>query len=1185
MPVRNISRPRPVIGVLPGWQVFWVSLQPFLEPMLRGIHTAARDMDCDLLIACGLYRQNDLRHRASWTLMPSEIDYLPVGVDNTDGLIIITNPPNPNIPQLQTYFNELTTTQHPIVSIGFSQAKIQILPDNFQGVYQGLQHLYAHGHRRIAYIAGFENSPQHTDGYERQAAYRQFLQDYDLEYDPRLVAYGEHSIVSGRRAMEQLLATGIPFTAIFSSDDGSAMGAVEVLKASNIRVPEDIAVIGFDNDLFAGTVESPLTTTQLPSFDMGYQAVQQLLRELSDPAPTPQTRRVVGPLIIRESCGCTHQQLIASETETAKNAETPPTEPPLIQRIFTAVVTETHHIQSEQLRQFCQELVIAYHASCQTQSFQAFLTTLGHILDVVATVGDDMSVWQTAIALLEHHARHAANGELTTFSSQLLIQARLLVAQQAGYQYSRSVIQHNDMTDYLSRLTAHLHTALTLEEILQVIVAHLAVLRIQTMHLTLFEPEENNPIAWCRIYTLTHQGHREHPELVETRLFPPPGMFADSAAYHLALVPLIVENRQMGFVIFDAENLELCGSITWQISAALRGSQLYQQAAQARQTAEEANRLKSRFLAMVSHELRTPLSLITGLSEMLLRETNGDKDAEKHLQRIYASARHLNGLIGDVLDLASTEMGQLRLAWDTIDLRQVFEAIARAGEQLTQDKGLIWEYHVPAQLPLIRGDATRLRQVALNLVANAVKFTDKGKVSFTAEVVDDTIKVTVSDTGIGIPPEEHHLIFDEFQKSERTSVRTYGGMGLGLAICRRLIEVHQGKIGVISSGKDGEGSTFYFTLPVLHPVPDISPPTDNAADTVLVLVDEVAAGSTLEMQLRQRNFDVVQQRIDEDISDIFRQIQPVAVIINSHTTNERGWELLHEIRENIHTQDATVLLHKSGQDKHSLLDFDYLTKPLQAASLKKALQRQGWLETANDKKTILIVDDDPGIREMHARMLYEWSADYQVITANNGREALEHLQMIRPDLILLDLMMPEMDGFKLLERLRELQSTRQIPVIVVTAHTLNTEEMARLNQGVAMIMSKGMFTPEETLKQIEQVLARNHKIGTETQRLVRRAMGFIHTHYAESLAREDIARYVSVSEDYLTRCFKQEMGISPIAYLNRYRVNQAKQLLADSNMSMTEIALAVGFTDNMHFSRVFRRESKLTPTEYRAQYR
>lgn len=237
--------------------------------------------------------------------------------------------------------------------------------------------------------------------------------------------------------------------------------------------------------------------------------------------------------------------------------------------------------------------------------------------------------------------------------------------------------------------------------------------------------------------------------------------------------------------------------------------------------AEESNRIKNRFLSLTSHELRTPLNLIVGLCEVLLREQVGagatlSVQSREDLEHIHASAQHLSGLIRDVLDLASSETGQLKLVREPLDLRQVLEVVAGTGQSLAQDKGLNWRAEIPESLPLVWGDRTRLRQVALNLVSNAIKFTTQGEVTLKVEAREKHLAVLVSDTGLGIPPVEQSVIFNEFWQSERTTARGYGGLGLGLAICKRLIELHGGEIGVWSSGEEGSGSTFYFTLPILE---------------------------------------------------------------------------------------------------------------------------------------------------------------------------------------------------------------------------------------------------------------------------------------------------------------------------------------------------------------------------------
>jgi YesN/AraC family two-component response regulator len=187
----------------------------------------------------------------------------------------------------------------------------------------------------------------------------------------------------------------------------------------------------------------------------------------------------------------------------------------------------------------------------------------------------------------------------------------------------------------------------------------------------------------------------------------------------------------------------------------------------------------------------------------------------------------------------------------------------------------------------------------------------------------------------------------------------------------------------------------------------------------------------------------------------------------------------------------------------------------------------------------------------------------------------------QPDLVLLDLMMPELDGFGVLEAMREKDSTRDIPVIVLTGQILTEKEMARLNRGVATVLGKGLFSVEETLGHIDAALVHKRKLGSAAQRLVRRAMAYVHEHYAEPLTRDDLAQHLNMNSDYLTHCFRTEVGMTPITYLNRYRVNKARVLLAESDMNVTEVAMAVGFSDSSYFGRVFRRQVGVSPDAYR----
>jgi len=597
---------------------------------------------------------------------------------------------------------------------------------------------------------------------------------------------------------------------------------------------------------------------------------------------------------------------------------------------------------------------------------------------------------------------------------------------------------------------------------------------------------------------------------------------------------------------------------------------------------------------MVSHELRTPLNLIIGMSDVLLREAGPEGPAEcrvnrQDVERINVSAQYLDGLIRDVLDLVQSEVGRLKLVCGPLDLAEVMRAVAVIGEQLALGKGLAWRAEISEDLPPVWGDRTRLRQVALNLVNNAVKFTARGEIALTVTAEDDGVIVAVRDTGLGIPVEEQEAIFDEFRQSERTTARGYGGLGLGLAICKRLVEMHGGKIGVRSSGEEGAGSTFYFTLPLVERQAAFSGAEVSLAQAqqVILLVKDVGGGERLQEHLAKQGIEVEVHQVGET-TDWLAWLMPgppEAVVLDLGLASECGWEILKVLKENPATQDVPVLFYTvaSNEDSGSILEIDYLMKPVGTTELAQALMSQGLLDGEVGKEAgrkLLIVDDEPGALAMHARIVEAQLPDSQVLRARDGREALDVIRTEQPDLVILDLMMPELDGFGVLEAMREEERSRNIPVIVLTGQVLTEEDMVRLNRGVASVLGKGLFTAEETLEHVEAALAHRRKLGAEAQRIVRKALAYMHEHYAEPISRGDVASYVGLSESHLTRCFRQEMGVTPIAYLNRYRVRQAKTLLEAGDKNITEVAMAAGFSDSHYFARVFRREVGVTPSAY-----
>jgi AraC-like DNA-binding protein len=354
---------------------------------------------------------------------------------------------------------------------------------------------------------------------------------------------------------------------------------------------------------------------------------------------------------------------------------------------------------------------------------------------------------------------------------------------------------------------------------------------------------------------------------------------------------------------------------------------------------------------------------------------------------------------------------------------------------------------------------------------------------------------------------------------------------------------------------------------------------------VRLLVDQESSGSQLADHLARHGYTVQLQAGDTGVEHLIGSLtsQPGAILVERPIANRYGWEIVRAL-QSLRDHDPTPVLLFSldmQDDIGSLLELNYRLKPLESAQFAQALRQHGLLDEASDAgaKIVLIVDDNATMRAMHARIV-RGQAAYRVLEAANGREALAVMRATPPDLVLLDLIMPELDGFGVLEAMRADERLCSVPVVVLTAQTLTEADLGRLNRGVAAVLAKGLFSVEETLRHMTAALERSRKLGSPTQRLIHKAIAFIQSHYAEPLSREQIATHIGVHENYLTDCFHREMGITPITYLTRYRLQQARALLEAGQQSITEVALAVGFADSAYFSRVFQREVGVSPSAY-----
>ncbi len=1187
----------PTIGVLAGWQVYWTATPlSYLNPILRGIRQAAQELNCNLLIACGMGPSGEAGDppRPAWLEPTEDADFVPVGPWNTDGLIFISPL---HSPARSRAVQQIRAGGHPeVLFIGSGEKGPTIVADNTGGIQAALKHLVEHGHRQIAFIAGNIVDMEGDTG-DRLRAFREGMAAFGLQADERLITFGRHVYEGGYQAMQQLLATRIPFTAVLASNDESALGAMSALQEAGIRVPAEVAIIGFDDRPESPLQRPALTTVHIPLFKMGYQAVTLLAKRIRQGEPLPELVRVPTRLVIRESCGCGQSAVIAETLDITRSGAAALSgqemRPHLVEQMTTAMMEGIQGLTREEVARLCRQLVDVFLASVAEGDATRFRQSLDGVLRRVAAARDDTHQWQAAITVLSKALPQIATAwpqpVATEFARSLLDEARVAISAAMRIQHWDYAHTQRQTGNQVGMLTARLLKALDEAQIYDILARYLPPMGLRTVWVAFYEEEGDDPVTWSRIRAVTSPG--QPAVRIRTRTFPPTPWLSASQPFHLALVPLVAHGGEAGFMAFEAVRLELHGAIVQQVSGALNTARLYRAATEGRRLAEEANRLKSRFLSMVSHELRTPLNLVVGMSGLLLRESAAGvqelpAQVQQDLKTIHANARHLGRLIDDVLDLASSDAGQLRLTNDYVDLSQVIRAVAEIGRQMAAEKGLAWREAIPEQGPWVWGDRTRLQQVALNLVANAVKFTAQGYVSLSLTEEGGMATVSVRDTGLGLAPDEQVRIFDEFQRSERSVSRGYGGIGLGLAICKRLVAMHRGEIGARSSGIEGEGSEFYFRLPVIAaPVskPSRLPQPPQMRPRVMVLSARGADGQ-LRRHLTRRGFTVRMFPIAESSAWIAELLaRPFeAVVLNIAQGEAEGWQAIKLLKANPATRDIPALFYAATDKSGAVMELNYLTKPLELADLTRALD-QYWLaeDTAEAARTILVVDDDPHTLDLHARLVQSQAPTRRVLRARSGEEALQVLRANKVDLVLLDLMMPEMDGFQVLDAMREDRHLRAIPVIVITGKVLTEADMERLNRGVATVMSKGIFNPEETLAHLEAALTRRRRLSDQAQVLVRKAMAYIHSNYADPITREDLARHVGMSEDYLTYCFRQELGMTPIDYLNRYRVLQAQRLLVDTDKSITTIALDVGFSSSSYFSRMFRRQVGQSPEEYR----
>ena len=606
----------------------------------------------------------------------------------------------------------------------------------------------------------------------------------------------------------------------------------------------------------------------------------------------------------------------------------------------------------------------------------------------------------------------------------------------------------------------------------------------------------------------------------------------DAVPRSIGCFPIILQERLLGVLVlaslkdYPDEVIEFVNIVSQQLAVAISNLQAYQliqrQTEELQQKNEElasqneelhsqaeelrvqqmaleeknrevdmANRAKSEFLANMSHELRTPLNSIIGFSEVLEDQSFGtlNEKQKKYAQNIHTSGMHLLQLINDILDLSKVEAGKMQLQYEEFSLPEILQDVKSLIKTQADKKNLLFSIETDERVISLGADKQKFKQILLNLLSNAVKFTSKGgKITVGIRSVNGYAQISVSDTGIGIKQENIGRIFEKFQQIDSKTAREYGGTGLGLALSRKFVEMHGGKIWVKS--EYGKGSTFTFTIPLKPisktPAEEIillkEREQEGKNSLILVVEDDPKSSELLKIFLTQKGYKVETAFNGDEAITKAKELRPMAITLDIILPQKSGWDVLKKLKEIPETQNVPVIIVSILDEKEhgfSLGAIDYLMKPVNREELLRKLEYYGLtIKPEGRPMDILVIDDERVTVDMVSTILE--SRGYRVGKAFSGREGINLAVKKNFDMIILDLMMPEIDGFDVVDELKKHDISKNVPIIIFTAKDLVEEDYFKLRQKVELVAQKGKFSKEELLMHIEKI--KNMQTGKTKER-------------------------------------------------------------------------------------------------------
>jgi PAS domain S-box-containing protein len=499
----------------------------------------------------------------------------------------------------------------------------------------------------------------------------------------------------------------------------------------------------------------------------------------------------------------------------------------------------------------------------------------------------------------------------------------------------------------------------------------------------------------------------------------------------------------------------------------------------------EANRHKTTFLANMSHELRTPLNAILGFSELLIDATEGQFSAttrKRFLEQIHSCGKHLLSLINDILDLSKVEAGQMELRLQTVSVGAIVEQVCTTVEPLAAQKRI----HIECEAALageVVADEGKLKQMILNLVSNAIKFTPEGgTVTIGAARVGDRLEIVVADNGIGIAEGDLPRLFKEFQQVDSGANRKQQGTGLGLALTRSFAILHGGDVRVESTV--GRGSRFTIDIPAesrsankVPTVPEIPAAKANgdiSRPLVLIVEDDPASAELLARQIERAGFRTEITRTGAEALTIAKLRKPVAISLDIMLPDMDGWEILKRLKSDEVTSPIPAIVVSVVDNPElgtALGALDYFVKPLDPKELVRRLSTINLKRLAGGGRTcVLVVDDEPANRDWLKRVLEP--AGFEVTLASTAQEGIEAAKAGKPDIVMLDLLMPEVDGFAVVDALSDDQDTKAIPIVVLTAKHLTNSDIEHLSGRVSKVLRRGSTGAIDVIGELQVVLNR-----------------------------------------------------------------------------------------------------------------